>query len=204
VPLHARRQTEAPEAFGEVDPREAAVELLAEERHRVGLLRRIRRDQVLDQVDDPADRAAIESAYADAILAGEIPERDDRLAETLRTDVGRTVDQLLTATSLSEARRAIDDLPPDGLAFVDAISPVRHLDGLAARVWLMHEREDHHVPYVESRLLADALREAGQLEGHTEFRLFDHVQPDDLDVLAAAPELWRLLLHVRELMEETL
>jgi hypothetical protein len=68
----------------------------------------------------------------------------------------------------------------------------------------MHEREDHHVPHVESRVLADALRERGLLEEHTEFRLFDHVQPDDLDVLAAAPELWRLLLHVRELMEESI
>jgi hypothetical protein len=42
------------------------------------------------------------------------------------------------------------------------------------------------------------------LEAHTEFRLFDHVQPDDLDLVAAAPELVKLLLHVRTLMEETL
>lgn len=159
---------------------------------------------VLDQVDDPADRTAIEEGYADAVLAGEIPGRDDALAGSLRTKAGRTIQELLTATSLMEARRAIDDMPADGLAFVDAISPARHLDGLSARVWLMHEREDHHVPYVESRVLADALREEDLLQAHTEFRLFDHVQPDDLDVLAAAPELWRLLLHVRELMEETL
>ena len=68
----------------------------------------------------------------------------------------------------------------------------------------MHETEDHHVPFVESRALASALEPAGLLAAHTEFRLFDHVQPDDLDLVAAAPELVKLLLHVRTLMEETL
>jgi hypothetical protein len=68
----------------------------------------------------------------------------------------------------------------------------------------MHEVEDHHVPFVESRALADGLAPAELLERHTEFRLFDHVQPDDLDLVAATPELVKLLLHVRELLEETL
>ena len=46
--------------------------------------------------------------------------------------------------------------------------------------------------------------DAGILRAHTEFRLFDHVQPDDVDFIAAAPELVKLLLHVRTLLEETL
>jgi hypothetical protein len=98
----------------------------------------------------------------------------------------------------------IGELPADSLAFIDAISPARHLAGLEADVYLMHETEDHHVPYVESRRLASALEDAGRLAAHTEFRLFDHVQPDDLDLVAAAPELWKLMLHVRRLMEESL
>jgi hypothetical protein len=68
----------------------------------------------------------------------------------------------------------------------------------------MHERDDHHVPYVQSRSLAAELEDAGQLTRHTEFRLFDHVQPDDLDLGAATPELWKLLWHVHALMVETL
>jgi dienelactone hydrolase len=159
---------------------------------------------MLDQVDDADDRAALEDAYAEAILSGDRPDRDPAVTRALATDVGRTVERLLTARSLDESLAAIGSLPIDSRAFLDAISPIRHLDGLSAPVWLMHEREDHHVPYVESRVLADAFRERGILEEHTEFRLFDHVQPDDLDILAAAPELWRLLLHVRELMEQSL
>ena len=157
---------------------------------------------LLDQVDDADDRARLETAYAAAIRAGERPPRDADLRAQLNTEAARTVEELLTAESLSKARGAIERLPDDSLAFIDAISPVRHLDGLSADVHLMHETEDHHVPFVESRALAEAL--GGRLANHTEFRLFDHVQPDDLDLLAAAPELWKLLLHVRELMEETL
>jgi hypothetical protein len=38
----------------------------------------------------------------------------------------------------------------------------------------------------------------------TEFRLFDHVQPDDVDLGAAAPELWKLWWHLHGLMLDTL
>jgi hypothetical protein len=68
----------------------------------------------------------------------------------------------------------------------------------------MHETTDHHVPVVESRALASALEERGVLREHTEFRLFDHVQPDNIDLLAATPELVKLMLHVRTLLEESL
>jgi dienelactone hydrolase len=159
---------------------------------------------LLDQVVDAADRTALEEALGAPILAGERPEADPDLRAALTTDVARTVHDLLTARSREAAARAIAQLPDESLAFVDAISPIRHLDGLQADVYLMHEREDHHVPFVESRTLATALADRGRLRAHTEFRLFDHVQPDDLDLAAALPELWRLLHHVRVLMEETL
>ena len=157
---------------------------------------------LLDQVEDPDDRARLETAYAAAIRAGGRPPRGTGVSAQLDTDAARTVEELLTAGSVAEARAAIDRLPAESLAFIDAISPARHLDGLTAEVHLMHETEDHHVPFVESRALAAEL--GGRLANHTEFRLFDHVQPDDLDLVAATPELWKLLLHVRELMEETL
>ena len=159
---------------------------------------------VLDQVEDADDRAALEAALGESVLAGERPRPDAELRDDLRTDSARSAHDLLTAPTLDAARQAIAALPAESLAFIDAISPIRHLDGVEADVYLMHETQDQHVPFVESRVLAEEAGELGQLERHTEFRLFDHVQPDDLDLLAATPELWRLLLHVRELMEETL
>ena len=159
---------------------------------------------MLDQVEDDGDRALLESGLGAAIRAGDRPVADASLRGELATEVARTVHDLLTARSLEDATAFIAALPAESLAFIDAISPARHLAGLQAEVYLMHETEDHHVPFVESRSLADALEARELLAAHTEFRLFDHVQPDDLDLAAAAPELWRLLLHVRALMEETL
>lgn len=159
---------------------------------------------MLDQVTDGGDRRLLRDAFERPILDGVRPGPDPRLVEELETEVARTIHDLLSATTLAGAQRAIDALPAASRTFIEAISPVGNLSGLRAEVHLMHEIEDHHVPFVESRRLASALDEAGLLEAHTEFRLFDHVQPDDLDLLAAAPELVKLLLHVRTLMQETL
>ena len=158
---------------------------------------------VLAQVPEEADRLALERALGPPILAGERPDPDATLRASLGA-AGRTVYDLLTAADLPAAEDAIEALPSSSRAFIDAISPARHLDGLSADVHLMHETEDHHVPFVESRALASALESTGLLKEHTEFRLFDHVQPDDLDLVAAAPELVKLLLHVRALMEASL
>ena len=55
------------------------------------------------------------------------------------------------------AERAIGALPAESRSFIDAISPIRHVDGLRTDVYLMHDTADHHVPFVESRSLASAL-----------------------------------------------
>ena len=168
------------------------------------LARQVSLGFILDQVEDDGDREALDAAFGPLIRDGERPSADGSLRQGLDTDVARTVHDLLTAPGLDAAAASIDELPSRSLAFIDAISPARRLAGLEADAYLMHETEDHHVPFVESRALALALGERGRLVEHTEFRLFDHVQPDDLDLAAAAPELWRLLLHVRILMEESL
>lgn len=168
------------------------------------LAREIHLRFMLDQVDDDADRAALDGAMRDLVRDGVHPQPDPALRASLRTEAARTVHDLLTAPTLEAATAAIGLLPSQGLAFIDAISPVRHLDGLAAGIHLMHESTDHHVPVVESRALAAAIGPTGLLRSMSEFRLFDYVQPDDTDLVAAAPELVRLLLHVRTLMEETL
>ena len=159
---------------------------------------------LLDQVPNEGDRTRLDADLGPAILAAERPSSDPRLRRSLETDAARRIHDLLIASNLDEAATAIEALPSRTQSFIDAISPVRHLDGIEADLHLMHETEDHHVPFVESRELASALEAAGLLAAHTEFRLFDHVQPDDLDLVAAAPELVKLLLHVRTLMEESL
>jgi dienelactone hydrolase len=168
------------------------------------LAREIYLQFMLDIVRDTDDREALDAAFRSDIIDGERPSPDAALRDSLETDTAQTIHDLLTAGSLDRATAAIDGLPRRARSFIDAISPLGQVDAIRSDVHLMHETEDHHVPFVESRALAAALEDAGILAVHTEFRLFDHVQPDDLDLIAAAPELLKLLLHVRGLMEETL
>lgn len=158
---------------------------------------------IFEIVPDADDRRLLTDAYEEPLLAGERPAPDPALERRLG-GAGRAVYGLLTAQSLDDARTAVDALPAPVRAFMDALSPLGHLDGVQADVYLMHEVDDHHVPFVQSRALAEASDERGILVRHAEFRLFDHVQPDDLDLVAAAPELWKLLWHVQALMVETL
>ena len=167
------------------------------------LTRRVFNDFMLDQVHLDADRRALQGAYANAILLGAQPVPDATLRDRLGSD-GRAVYDLLMSSSWDEARAAVDALPTSTRRIIGDVSPMEHLDRLETKVYLMHEVADRWVPFVESRKLAGALESDGRLQSHTEFRLFDHVQPDDLDPLAAAPELWKLLWHVHELMTETL
>jgi dienelactone hydrolase len=156
---------------------------------------------VLGHVPDPADRRLLQDALLDRLVTGERVTPDPALLERLGPD-GRAFYRLLVAGSLDEARAAVDALPAGTRQLLDKLSPIRVIDRVRAPVHLMHERDDHHVPYTESRKLAQGLAPGGHLVRYTEFRLFTHVQPDTLDPIAAAPELWKLLWHVQALMLE--
>jgi pimeloyl-ACP methyl ester carboxylesterase len=167
------------------------------------LTRRVFKDFMLDQVDRAADRRALKGAYADAILLGVPLAPNAELRDGLARS-GRAVYDLLMSSSWDEARRAVDGLPASTQRLIREISPMGHLDALGTRVYLMHEVADRWVPFVESHELAAALESSGRLEAYSEFRLFDHVQPENMDPVAAAPGLWKLLWHLHALMTETL
>jgi acetyl esterase/lipase len=157
---------------------------------------------VLNEVRSARDRRLLSETLEASLASGTRPAFDPDVARRLGPRA-RSFYRLLVAPDLATARAAVARLPADTRATLAALSPVRHLRGIEAPVHLMHERDDHHVPYVESRRLAEALQGRDLLVRYTEFRLFTHVQPDDLDPLAAAPELWKLLWHVHALMTET-
>jgi hypothetical protein len=149
-----------------------------------------------------ADRDLLAGPIDALVTSGARPPVDPSIGERL-TPAGRFAYELATAPDLAAARRAIDRLPAELRGLLDALSPARHLDGLRTDIYLMHEVDDFHVPVAESRRLAAALESRGRLARFTEFRLFSHVQPDQLDPLAAAPELWKLAWHVHALLLET-
>ena len=157
---------------------------------------------VLQEVPGEQDRALLASAYEKTLLAGGLPTGDTALASRLGWQAV-WIYRLIIAGNLRAAHEAIGNLPYETQRVLAEISPLEHLDGLKARVYLMHGVDDDTVPFVESRRLADALRARGLLARHDEFRLFKHVQAADLDPLTAAPELWKLLWHLQAVLLET-
>jgi pimeloyl-ACP methyl ester carboxylesterase len=115
---------------------------------------------------------------------------------------GRVVHPLLTALPPDEAAAAVDALPDELLATMDAMSPLA--DAARIRVPLVsiaHDRDDAVIPIGESRRLAEALRAAGQPVRYTEFRMFKHLDPTQvrLSPVALARELlafYRMLLPI--------
>ncbi|HEV8311060.1 MAG TPA: hypothetical protein VGW35_25640 [Methylomirabilota bacterium] len=99
----------------------------------------------LDLVRDPTDRALVEAALAGQPLppsAG--PEARAVVALLDNRDPAR-VDGLLAA------------LPAETQALLDALSPARYVRRVAARLVLVHGRDDPAIPYTESlRLMAAA------------------------------------------------
>lgn len=154
---------------------------------------------LLDLVAEPRDREALDGAYGPAIRAGQRPAAEATL--DLETGAARAVERLLLAPDLPAAEAAVAALPAAARATLAQLTPAGQLAGLQARTFLMHDRSDAYVPYVESRALAGELGDRASL---TEFRLFDHVEPKGVDLVGAAPEAWRLLWLVQAMLLETL
>jgi acetyl esterase/lipase len=159
---------------------------------------------VLSLVADAGDRARLADRYDAVVTSGGLPSPDPALAASLRSDSGRAVYALLTAGSLARAEQVIAGLPSPVQELLAALSPDRHLRAIRTDVFLMHDTGDAYVPYPQSRELAADLAPLGLLARATEFRLFDHVEPKGIDLIGAAPELWKLLWHVQAVLMLTL
>jgi dienelactone hydrolase len=113
---------------------------------------------------------------------------------------GRAVYSLLHGVGLEEARKAAADLPPASLALLDSVSPSAVVGGIGARVLIMHDREDDNVPSEESRRLADALVERGNLR-YTEFSFFQHMDPTRrVGIFTFIGEAFKLYRHLYDIV----
>jgi hypothetical protein len=155
-------------------------------------------------IPDATERASVSAAIQAFVDTGRLPPLDPALAAKLATPEARAIYALLTAGSLDRARELVAALPAPVKDLLDAVSPVRHLGSIRADVFLMYDTADAYVPYGQSLELAAGLGPLGRLARSSEFRLFDHVEPKGVDLVGAAPELWKLLWHVQAVLMETL
>ncbi len=190
---------------GYYDARDLAAAVLSESRYYNGVVepwqpdklsREVVTAQLIEGMSDPAEAAALSGAFVD----GGAPL--DAATLSSMSDEARTVHRLLSGPDAVEARRLIDTLPEPSLETLRRISPSESVEGLKARVLIMHDRADGLVPSDESRRLADALAERGDFQ-HTEFSLFQHLDPTKpVGPLEFAREISKLYRHMYLVLSE--
>ncbi len=125
--------------------------------------------QVIERLDEAEDREILTRIFVERE-----PEEADDVAR-LSSD-GRAAYDLLKNSDPSRVEGLLDRLPPEALESLRSLSLAGHLEGLRAETFILHDRADRYIPYVESRRLRDALE--GQVHLHyTEVNIFEHVEP---------------------------
>ena len=116
------------------------------------------------------------------------------------SDQGRAVYNLLKGVPLEETQGHLRQLAQRTQDRMAQISPRNYLEGLKARVLIMHDRNDDLVPAYESQRLADALQERGNVK-HTEYYdIFSHVTPNLGSGLDVVTELFKFFRHMHSVM----
>ena len=149
------------------------------------------RTHLLESIDDPVERATL----AEAI-------ENNSVAPSNLSPEARIVYDILNAPDLETAHSLIDLLPSDSLETLRRISPSNNIDGLKAKVLVMHDRQDRLVPSEESQRLVDALQSRGDVH-YTEFSFFEHLDPSTrVGNVELVREGAKLFLHIYKIMRE--
>lgn len=108
------------------------------------------------------------------------------------------LEALAGGATIEEAEAFLDGLGPTPRANLDGVSPSRHIGGLRAPLYLLHDRADAFVPWVESEALAAAHEPAL----YHRLDLFDHVEPQPGNLRHAARDGWRMLRLLAHILGE--
>ena len=105
---------------------------------------------------------------------------------------------LADGATIEEAEAFLAGLGPAPRANLEGVSPSSHVDGLRAPLYLLHDRSDAFVPWVESEALAAAHEPAL----YHRLDLFDHVEPQPGNLRHAARDGWRMLRLLAHILGE--
>jgi pimeloyl-ACP methyl ester carboxylesterase len=152
--------------------------------------------QLVDTLPDPHDRQVLEQVFL-------LYDESAREQLPTLTPTGRAALGLLEGLPPAETEAALAQMPPATLARLQGIRPSEYLDRVTTRLFIMHDRGDHFVPYTESRRLV-ATMPPDHLARYTELDMFDHVVPNRaptevtfyVEALRLLGQLYAILLYV--------
>ena len=100
----------------------------------------------------------------------------NRTREMLQAKGADGVLRIFDATGRDEAESRLESAPAAELAALRRLDPAAHVAGVRARLFILHDRGDVFVPYVESIKLRRALPQ-GSEKAFLLTGLFEHAQP---------------------------
>jgi acetyl esterase/lipase len=154
------------------------------------------RRSLIYYVDDPNDHDILTRIFLedDQSARQEVDELSPR---------ARIIFELLDNHDPDRAQELLGQLWPEDVATLRRLSPSASIGGLHTELFIVHDRHDKFIPYVESRRLAEAARAQNDVY-YAELDLFRHVDPrvsaNPLTFLADLIEFffqaYRLMLRV--------
>lgn len=172
-----------------------------------------------DGISEPWEPNYDARIWMSRVLIRSVPEQRGRLLlERLLVDSREPPAEELAALSLQaqavyqvlanrdpeRAQALYEALPGELRAKFERLSPASVLPRLRTKVFIMHDRNDTYIPFVESKRLYAALEQMGYPQKHfTEFDLFQHMHPQrQLPPLEFVREVAKLSYHLYRLLLE--
>ncbi len=153
---------------------------------------RVLASELIETLGDSLDAAVLRRHYLEGEEASQV-----ELAALSQS--GSVVVRLLDGVEPQEAEKLYSNLPPSFHEDLAKISPSNHLEGLRARLLIMHDRHDQLVPSAESRRLVKATQDRLDVR-YTEFVAFDHVLPSGGGPLTRLGQAVRLYRHMYDII----
>ena len=149
---------------------------------------RVVANELIETLDDSYDSDILTRHYLDGQAA-------TQTELTALSPPGMTVADLLDRVEPRKAEELYSTLPASFREDLARVSPSKHVDGLRARLLLMHDRYDQAVPVAESRRLVKATADRVDVR-YTEFLSFDHVRPGTGGLFTRLGQAFRLYRHM--------
>lgn len=122
----------------------------------------------------------------------------DVLTKTLLARLSPVQRESLMGVELDRAEVILEGIDPELRLLMEGISPRSSIGNLSSSLYLLHDREDHFVPWTES----DALAAVYEPTIYHRLDLFEHVEPEPGNLPVLARDGWRLMRMFSRIFRE--
>jgi acetyl esterase/lipase len=131
---------------------------------------RVLYNSIISYLPDPRDRDILTRIFVDE-------DASARLAVGRLSPRARDIFEAFEARDPERILAFWGDVSPQDVATLRKVSPSSSVQALDADLFIMHDRSDPFIPYVESRRLRDATTGNGHRVYFAEFDFLNHVEP---------------------------